>query len=112
MAIALPASPVLTIATAVVTDTGMVADRTDDGETRLRSLYAATQYEVSLQWEKLELAGKDTIETFLETYRASEIDATFSGKTYRGRITQAPSVSFDGGQNLYRIAATLRGPRV
>jgi len=112
MAVALPASPAPTIATAVTTDTGMIADRTDDGQTRLRSLYAATQYEVSLQWEKLELASKDTIETFLETYRASEIDAAVSGKTYRCRITQAPSISFDGGQNLYRVTVTLRGPRV
>ncbi len=112
MAIALPAAPVPTIATAVATDTGMIEDRTDDGQTRLRSLYAATQYEVSLQWESLELASKDSIESFLETYRASEIDAVVSGKTYRGRITKPPAITFDGSQNLYSVSATIRGPRV
>ena len=112
MAISLPSSPPLTIATTTAADTGVIADQTDDGATRLRALYAATQYDISLQWDSLEVSGKNTIETFFETYKTTEIDVVVAGKTYRGRVTKAPAASFDSAQNLHRLTATLRGPRV
>ena len=112
MSISLPASPAPTIATAYSTDTGMVADRTDDGATKLRDLYAATQYEVRLQWDSLEIGGKDLLDTFFEVNKAAQIDAVVSGKTYRGKVIKSPDVSFDSSQNLYKLSVTIRGPRV
>lgn len=101
MAVPLPIAP--HTATTVAADSGVSIDRADDGAVHQRALYAATLYTVRLQWETLSLADHDTLAAFLDLYKTGEIDATIRGKTFRGRLTGSPNISYANAQNLHRI---------
>ena len=92
----------------VAAEYGFAADLTDDGETRLRDLYATQQYIVRLVWALRSQAQHDALVNFLVTYRASQITIVLYGKTYTVRLIGSPSVSWPDPINA-KISATFRG---
>lgn len=101
MAAPLPIAP--HIATTISADTGITVDRADDGTVHQRDLYAVTLYTVRLQWETLSLADHDTLTAFLELHKTGEIDAAIRGKTFRGRLSGSPNISYANAQNLHKV---------
>ena len=110
MAIALPSPPLFSTESTITPDYGMTVDQTDDGATKLREIYAAQQYTITLIWPGLLAAERATIENFLLANRAAQILITIGGHTYTTQLIGGPPIAFQSGVH-YKLTATFRGSR-
>jgi len=110
MAIALPSPPLFGPESSIAPDYGMAVDLTDDGAPKLRELFAAQQYIITLVWPALLAAERTTIEQFLLTNRAAQILITIGGHTYTTQLIAAPVIGWASATH-YKLSAIFRGTR-
>lgn len=90
---ALPSEFYFDTSTTVDIETGVAVDLTDDGETNLRDLYAQEQHNINAVF-KVGTSQKDSLLSFLKSYRMSDITFTLDGMNYSAKITSPPKVGF------------------
>lgn len=111
MAVAWPVQIRPSVRTTIRPETGVEADRSDDGADHLRALYDQTRYVINLQLDGLSVDERETVETFLASNRLNEIDIRIAPHTYRCKIVGDYDVRYIGGF-IVSIGVQLRGVRV
>lgn len=111
MAVAWPDHIGPSIRTTVKVETGVSADKSDDGADHLRALYDQTRYAISLQLNAPTVDDRETIEDFLQTNRLNEIEIQIKPHTYRCKIVGDYDIRYLGGV-FVTIGLQMRGVRL
>lgn len=99
------------LSTTVDPDFGIVPDFSDSGVLHRRGLFAAEYYVVTLSWNALSVARRQTLEGFFSVAKLEPITFTLDGHDYTAELIAGPTRRYVTG-TLYGLTVTLRGTRV
>lgn len=111
MAVQWPSTIRHTIRSTRQSESGVEVDKSDDGVTHLRALYANTHFNMVLTVEGLSLDQLTALEDFINTNKLNEIDIPMHPHFYRCRITGDYDVSYSGGY-VAALTVPVRGVRL
>jgi hypothetical protein len=97
--------------TTVDPDFGVDMSFSDSGVLHKRGLFAAEYYVVTLSWNVLTVAQRQTLEGFFAVAKLEPITFTLDGHDYTAELIAGPTRRYVTG-TLYGLTATLRGTRV
>ncbi len=99
------------VSSTVDADLGIVLDKVDTGQQYRRGLYANSYFIVSLNWDLLTLAQRNTLEGFVLLYQLDTVTFTLDGHDYTGELISGPIRRWVAG-TLYGLAVQYRATRV
>ena len=99
------------VSSTVEPDHGITLDYADSGKLHRRGLYAAQHYVVTLNWDLLDLAQRDYLESFIFLNRLETVAFTLDGHDYTGDLIGGPVRRWVDG-TLYGLSAQYRATRV
>lgn len=108
MAIALPSDYLFAVGSSFSQDDGIIRDMTDDGELNVRDMYSVPRYEMSLKFTVLTTDRKNTLISFFNNNRLSDITFTLDGVNYIGKRTSGVKVSLPYGAGYSDVEVTMR----
>jgi hypothetical protein len=100
----------LSITTTVSPEWGIVSDYADDGTLHRRELFTAQNFMLNANWDLLDLAKRDAIESLLLTNRLQVFQIDFDGHRYTAEMVTPPARHYPAPQ-LFGITAAFRGTR-
>ena len=101
----------LSITTTVEPEWGIVADYADDGRLHRRELFSEQHFLINANWDLLDLAKRDAIESLLLLNRLESFQIDFDGHRYTAELITPPARRYVAPQ-LFGISAVFRGTRV
>lgn len=108
----LPTDLYISVGTSMEQDTGTVIDRTDDGASAARDLYAACYYNLNARFKVASAEQQATLRAFFWNNRTAEILITINRVVYACYLTGPARTSFDYGAGFGSVNIQARAREV
>ena len=112
MATALPEGAKLSVGTSVTTQSGVKWSMSMSGALHGRDLYASPNFVIKAKFQFMEEAEAETLETFLQTNRNSQIELVVRQYTYHAYLSGDVDRNYVGGEGVVSISAEFIGKKV